>query len=227
MNMIRSSIAAALACSLALPATLASATESLAPAMTGRMSTTLGALPSARLLAAAQVAPTSLASPAAPAVIATPIASPALRSAEARFDLSVNNAPAAQVFLQLGVNTAYNILVSPDLVGAITLSLKQTTVPEALETLRELYGYDFRMASGNRVFVYPNTVQTRLYKINYLPGRRVGASDLRVSSSSIGQSGPPGLAAAAGAVGAAGGVGGSTTTTTGGTSRGVDTSWSA
>ena len=208
--MIRSSIAAALACSLALPATLASATESLAPAMTGRMSTTLGALPSARLLAAAQVAPASLAAPAAPAVIATPIAtptaSPAPRSAEARFDLSVNNAPAAQVFLQLGVNTAYNILVSPDLVGAITLSLKQTTVPEALETLRELYGYDFRMASGNRVFVYPNTVQTRLYKINYLPGRRVGASDLRVSSSSIAQPGSSGGGAAStGSTGSGGG----------------------
>src|SRR3989344_779967 len=91
-----------------------------------------------------------------------------------------------------------------------------TGVPEALETLRELFGYDFRMASGNRVFVYPNTVQTRLYKINYLPGRRQGASDLRVSSSSIGQSSG----------------GGGTTTGTGSTSgssgasltRGQDTS---
>ncbi len=122
----------------------------------------------------------------APVAAPAPAASPA-RGFEPRFDLSVHNAPAAQVFLQLGVNTPYNILVSPEIAGNVTLSLKQTTVPEALETLRELFGYDFRMASGNRVFVYPNTVQTRLYKINYLPGRRVGASDLRVSSSSIGQ----------------------------------------
>lgn len=114
-------------------------------------------------------------------------AAPAPQGFEPRFDLSVNNAPAAQVFLQLGVNTPYNLLVSPEITGNVTLSLKQTTVPEALETLRELFGYDFRMASGNRVFVYPNTVQTRLFKINYLPGRRQGASDLRVSSSSIGQ----------------------------------------
>nr|WP_286744442.1 pilus (MSHA type) biogenesis protein MshL [Aquabacterium sp. UBA2148] len=122
----------------------------------------------------------------APVAAPAPAASPA-RGFEPRFDLSVHNAPAAQVFLQLGVNTPYNILVSPEIAGNVTLSLKQTTVPEALETLRELFGYDFRMVSGNRVFVYPNTVQTRLYKINYLPGRRVGASDLRVSSSSIGQ----------------------------------------
>jgi MSHA biogenesis protein MshL len=57
-------------------------------------------------------------------------------------------------------------------------------VLEALEALRELFGYDFKV-SGNRVFVYPNTVQTRLFKINYLPGRRQGVSDIRVSSSSI------------------------------------------
>lgn len=102
-----------------------------------------------------------------------------------RFDLVVSNAPASQVFLQLGAGTAYNMLVSPDVSGTISVSLRSTTVPEALETLRELFGYDFRMASGNRVFVYPNAVQTRLFRINYLPGRRQGTSDLRVSSSSI------------------------------------------
>jgi MSHA biogenesis protein MshL len=149
---------------------------------------------------------------AVPAPAPAPAATNPVRGVDARFDLAVNNAPAAQVFLQLGVNTPYNILVSPDISGTVTLALKQTTVPEALETLRELYGYDFRMASGNRVFVYPNAVQTRLFKINYLPGRRQGASDLRVSSSSIGQ-------ASGGSGSTGGGTGGGTTV-----SRGQDTS---
>lgn len=109
---------------------------------------------------------------------------------DARFDLTVNNAPAAQVFLQLGAGTAYNILVSPDLSGTITIGLKNTTVPEALDVLRELFGYDYRIM-GNRVFVYPNTVQTRIFRVNYLQGRRQGASDLRVSSSSITSAGTP------------------------------------
>ena len=210
-----------------------------APAAGGRMSTTLAAVPLTR-----DAVPTAVAAAAVVATVAT-VAEPAAASvaartprteapaptpvrveprvdprADARFDLSVNNAPAAQVFLQLGTGTNYNILVSPDVTGTVTLSLKQTTVNEALETLRELYGFDFRVA-GNRVFVYPNTVQTRMFKINYLPGRRVGASDLRVSSSSIGQSRPSGASATSGTSG----TGGSTTTTTsGGTSRGVDTS---
>ena len=103
---------------------------------------------------------------------------------ESRFDLSVNNAPAAQVFMQLGSGTAYNMLVSPEVAGNITITLKDTTVLEAMESMRELFGYDYRVV-GNRIFVQPNTVQTRLFKINYLPGRREGASDIRVTSSSI------------------------------------------
>lgn len=109
------------------------------------------------------------------------------RAAEPRFDLALNQAPAAQVFMQLGMGSDWQMLVSPDVSGLITLNLRGTTVPEALETLRELYGYEVRFsgAHGKRVHVLPNSVQTRLFRINYLPGRRQGTSDLRVSSASI------------------------------------------
>jgi len=90
------------------------------------------------------------------------------------------------VFLQLAQGTPYNMLVSPEVSGNLSITLKSTTVTEALDTMRELFGYDFRII-GNRIFVYSNAVQTRLYRINYLPGRRQGASDVRVSSSAITQ----------------------------------------
>ncbi len=106
--------------------------------------------------------------------------------AATRFDLAVNNAPAAQVFMQIGSGTSYNMLVAPEVTGNVSITLKGATVLEALESLRDLYGYDFRI-TGNRILVQPNTVQTRLFKVNYLPGRREGASDIRVSSSSIAQ----------------------------------------
>ena len=119
----------------------------------------------------------------AAATTVTPDARPDTRP-DTRFDLSVINAPAAQVFLQLASGTAYNMLVAPEVSGTLSITLKDTTVPEAMDTLRELFGYDYRIA-GNRIFVYPNSVQTRLYRVNYLPGRRQGASDIRVTSSSI------------------------------------------
>jgi MSHA biogenesis protein MshL len=127
----------------------------------------------------------ALAAPAAPAPLIA-AANPAQASSTGRFDLSVNNAPAAQVFMQIGSGTPYNVLVSPEVAGTVSITLKDTTVLEALESMRELFGYDYRVA-GNRIFVQPNTVQTRLFKINYLPGRRQGASDIRVTSSAITQ----------------------------------------
>ena len=136
-----------------------------------------------------------------------------------RFDLSVNNAPAAQVFMQLGSGTPYNMLVSPEVAGNVTITLKDTTVLEALESMRELYGYDYRVA-GNRIFVQPNTVQTRLFKISYLPGRREGASDIRVSSSAITQSGSAGSAGSSGTGSA--GSGSTATGATSGSSRSDD-----
>ncbi len=125
--------------------------------------------------------------PAGATVLARP--QPAAEAAtragsEPRFDLSVSNAPAAQVFLQLAQGSTYNMLVSPELGGTLSVTLKDTTVPEAMDTLRELFGYEYRI-TGNRIFVYPNTVQTRLFRINYLPGRRQGSSDLRVSAGNL------------------------------------------
>jgi MSHA biogenesis protein MshL len=142
----------------------------------------------------------ALAAPSAPTPTTMPVlaaAGPAQGSNSGRFDLSVNNAPAAQVFMQIGSGTPYNMLVAPDVAGTVSITLKDTSVLEALESMRELFGYDYRVA-GNRIFVQPNTVQTRLFKINYLPGRRQGASDIRVTSSAItqGSSGGSGTSSA-------------------------------
>ncbi|MDP2792613.1 MAG: secretin N-terminal domain-containing protein [Sulfurisoma sp.] len=107
---------------------------------------------------------------------------------ESRFDLSVVNAPVGQVFMALVTGTPYSMLLAPDLAGNITLNLKNVNVLEALDTIRELYGYEYRL-QGNRIFIEPNTMKTRVFHINYLASRRQGSSDLRVSGSSIASAG--------------------------------------
>lgn len=190
-----------------------------------RLSFTLTSVPAAaRVVAAApaelaQVTQGDADSPVVQRVAPRP--SPAVRgpapatapAPEARFDIAVHEAPAAQVFLQMGLNGSYSMLVSPEVTGNVTLKLRQTTVPEALEALRELYGYDYRIASGNRVFVYPNTVQTRLFRISYLPGRRQGASDLRVNSNFVMQASSGGSGGGSAAAAAGGANAGSADTT--------------
>lgn len=106
------------------------------------------------------------------------------KSVEPRFDLVVSNAPAAQVFMALVSGTRYSMLVAPDVSGNVTVSLKNVTVREVLETLRELYGYEFRL-QGTRIYIQSNTMQTRVFQLNYLAGKRQGQSDVRVTSSSI------------------------------------------
>jgi MSHA biogenesis protein MshL len=170
----------------------------------GPMVATLKPVPALSVVSSALVVPAALALnqplPSAPAqtalagaavaAVATPSSASVARTNTdaARFDLSVSNAAAAQVFMQIASGTSYNMLVSPDVSGQISMTLKDSTVLEAMESIRELFGYDFRV-SGNRIFVYSNAVQTRLYRINYLPGRREGASDIRVTSSSLSKAG--------------------------------------
>lgn len=103
------------------------------------------------------------------------------KSVEPRFDLAVSNAPATQVFMALVSGTRYSMLVAPEVSGNVTVNLKSVTVREALETLRELYGYEFKF-QGTRIFIQPNTMQTRIFQLNYLDGKRKGQTEVRVTS---------------------------------------------
>jgi MSHA biogenesis protein MshL len=103
---------------------------------------------------------------------------------EPRFDLSVNNAPAAQVFMSLVSGTRYSMLVHPRVTGTVSVSLKDVTLREALDALRDLYGYQYRI-EGSRISILPAGIQTRVFKVNYLTGTRRGSSDLRVQSGSV------------------------------------------
>jgi MSHA biogenesis protein MshL len=133
----------------------------------------------------AEVTDTSLMPPLAPQAVADATA------VEPRFDLSVVNAPATQVFMALVSGTRYSMLLPPDVSGNVTVNLKDVTVMEALDTIRELYGYEYRV-QGKRIFIEPNTMKSRVFQINYLSSRRQGSSDLRVTGSSMTASGTTG-----------------------------------
>jgi len=103
---------------------------------------------------------------------------------EPRFDLVVNTAPAQQVFMSIVSGTRYSMIVNPAVGGTLSLNLKDVTVREALEAVREVYGYEFRI-DGTRIYVESAGLQTRVFQVNYLIGLRSGRSDVRVSSGAI------------------------------------------
>ena len=120
-----------------------------------------------------------------------------VKPVESRFDLSVNNTAASQVFTAIVSGTRYSIVVPPDVSGYITLHLKDVTVFEALEAIRDVYGYEYKV-DGSRIYIQGISMQTRIYQVSYLTGQRSGTSSLRVASSSIadssGSSSTPGAA---------------------------------
>ena len=117
------------------------------------------------------------------------VVSPVLETKEPRFDLSVVNAPAQQVFMAIVSGTRYNMLIGPEVGGQVTINLKDVTVREALDSIRELYGYEYRI-QGNRISIQPNTMQTRIFQVNYLAAIRAGETELRVTSSAVGSGSP-------------------------------------
>ena len=120
----------------------------------------------------------ALAEPAQPVVPMAP---------EPKLDLLVNNAQAREVFLAIVADTRYSMLMHPDVAGTLSVTLRGVTVAEALEAIRDVYGYDFKM-EGRRITIYAPTLQTRIFTVNYPNSQRLGNSELRVASGAALQS---------------------------------------
>jgi len=107
---------------------------------------------------------------------------------EDRFTLTFSNVGAQQFFMALVSGTRYSMLVHPEVMGTISANLKDVTIFEALDAIRDIYGYDYRV-EGTRISIKPPSMQTRMFQVNYLTGSRKGSSDLRVISGSINDGG--------------------------------------
>ena len=76
------------------------------------------------------------------------------------------------------------MVVHPDVTGNVYLELRQVTVVDVLEILRDLFDLHIEVR-GNLVSVMPNTMETRIFTLNYVDLVREGISDMRVSTGSI------------------------------------------
>lgn len=98
-----------------------------------------------------------------------------------RFNIEVNDVPARTFFTGLVDGTPYNIMVDSSVTGTVSLSLKNVTIPEVMDAVREAYGYEYkRTRVGYRIF--SSELRTQIFTVNYLNVRRTGASQTEVST---------------------------------------------
>ncbi|HUR40513.1 MAG TPA: pilus (MSHA type) biogenesis protein MshL [Verrucomicrobiae bacterium] len=105
-------------------------------------------------------------------------------AAQQRFDINVRDVPAQAFFLSLVEGTPYNVVVQPGITGDITLNLKNVTVQEAMDHVREAFGYDYRKTPAGYT-ILAETMQSRIFRVNYLNVKRSGKSRISVSSGQL------------------------------------------
>ncbi len=179
--------AAGLACLLLLTACADRPLSRSGPTLAERLRTEMATTPPARPAAPAATPAASAAAAAAapvPAAAAAPAAPARAEVApEPRFDLIVNGAQARDVFLSMVADTRFSLLLHPEVSGTLSVTLRGVSLREALDSLRDAYGYDYKV-DGRRITVFPATMQTRIFSVNYLHTKRQGRSDVRVSAGS-------------------------------------------
>jgi len=109
---------------------------------------------------------------------------PAVERQENRFDVSAKSTNIKLFLLSLVEGTGYNLIAHETLDGEITLNLKDVTITEVLDALRDVYGYEYHMSSYG-IQVMPPRVRTKIFPINYLNVSRSGTSGMWVSSGQV------------------------------------------
>jgi MSHA biogenesis protein MshL len=170
------------------------------------------------------------------------------RQLEQRFDLVMTDAPINQVLMAIVSDTRYSILLSPKTIPPgpaaaaqalipgqvvagtsraterLTVNLKDVTVFESLDAIRELYGYEYTV-DGTRIYVQPPELKTSLYQVNYILGQRRGVSDLQVIGGASSGSSSGSSSGTGGSTGASSGTSGTSGSgTTGGSYSSIQAS---
>jgi MSHA biogenesis protein MshL len=99
----------------------------------------------------------------------------------------VHEVDAREFFMGLVVDSDDNMLVHPEVKGRISLELKNVSIPQILDAVQKVYGYDYKKTDIGYI-IYPATLQTKTFKIDRLDLLREGKSNTFVSSGQTGGS---------------------------------------
>lgn len=109
--------------------------------------------------------------------------------AEKRLEISATEVAAKDFFQAIVRGSRYNVVIHPDVIGQISLSLNNVTLSEALTVVEDVYGYEI-IRRGNIVQVFPPGIRTETIALNYLFLKRFGSSTTTINSGGVSENDP-------------------------------------
>lgn len=97
------------------------------------------------------------------------------------FSLSAQDVEVNTVLLALAKEISQNIIIDPGITKKVTIDLKDVTLKEALDHMLHPLHLDWTQ-EGDFIHVVPQSMQTRMFKMNYIITRRQGVSNLQATS---------------------------------------------
>lgn len=101
-----------------------------------------------------------------------------------RLNIDVDQVPARNFFMSLVADSELNMVVHPAVEGSISLTLKNVSVDDVMDLLREVYGYEYERRPGGYV-VMPARLQSRVFQVDVLNLKRSGESRTRVNAGEL------------------------------------------
>lgn len=101
-----------------------------------------------------------------------------------RFRIQANGVEAKAFFASLVKNSEFSVAIHPAVEGRITVNLSNVTLDEALNVVRDLYGYEVEKI-GKVIQVYPSGLRTVSIPVDYLQFKRSGRSLTSITTGTI------------------------------------------
>lgn len=110
-----------------------------------------------------------------------------------RYTLVMAGADARELFLSLARENDFNLVLSPEVSGTVTMDIKEATAEELMDEVCGMLGCR-AVFGGNTVRVAPEKRVTRVFPVDYLLTNRTGSGSLMASTSTSGGGGASGSA---------------------------------